>query len=173
MKKIIQIFLSILLAQSATALENDKAELIKIQSDTAEFNETTGTALYRGQVVLEQGSLKISSNALTIYNSENGVSKVLAEGSPAHYEQLIDIEKPPVKAQSKKIIYLPQEESISLEGNAKLAQGDNHFEGEHIHYDLKKHILNAKGHIENDDINSSANRRVKMVIPPTKKSVEE
>lgn len=160
------------LYQPAFALENDKSELIEIHSDTAEFNEGKGTAIYRGKVILEQGSLKINSHSLIIFNGENGVSKVLAEGSPAYYEQVIDIEKPPVKAHSKKIIYLPQEESISLEGSAKLEQGENKFEGEHIHYDLKKHILNAKGKVDDTENSSSSSSRVKMVIPPTKKSTE-
>ncbi len=162
---------SLILLSPAHALEKDKESLIEIQSDSAEFNEAKGTALYQGDVELRQGTLLIQSEALTIYNSEKGVSKVLAEGTPAHYQQLVDTDKPPVKAKANRIIYFPQNERIALEGSARLQQGENIFEGEHIHYDLQKHILNAKGRLKNEtgkEGHSTTSGRVKMVIPPTR-----
>ena len=163
--------LALLLSPFAFGLDNDKSALIKIQSDTAEFNEAKGTAIYRGKVELEQGSLLIQSDALTIFNSEEGVSKVLAEGKPAHYQQQMENEKLPVKAKAETITYLPQEDSITLAGEAKLSQGANQFEGEHIHYDLKRNVLKATGGSSDatSDSEAAPSGRVKMVIPPTRK----
>ncbi len=155
-------------SMAAYALEEDKNQMIKIQSDSAEFNESKGTAIYLGSVELTQGTLNISSKKLIIFNSQTGVNKVMAEGGPATYSQVLDEDGPPITASAGKIEYFPQEEKIVLSHDAKLSQGDAVFEGEHIQYDMRNQILNAAGNNPDDPSPDKSNSRVKMVIPPKK-----
>lgn len=151
--------------QSAQGLENDKDQLIEIEANSAEFSEETGTAVYKGNVELSQGSIYIQSDSLTIINSEAGVSEVVAVGAPARYQQQMELTKPLIKAKASKIIYYPQDENIVLTGKAQLKQGDKLFQGEKIKYDLKANVLNAEGSITEPGKPTQQNR-VKMVIPP-------
>jgi len=153
---------------TAMALDSDSSQLLQIQADTAELDEQKGTAVYRGSVELSQGSLQITAQVLTIYNSEDGVSKVIAEGSPAKYTQTISSDKDPVHAHALEITYFPAKEKLVLSKNAKLTQGDSRFEGDTIDYDIQKQLLTADGgpSLESDNNPSG---RVKMVLPPAKK----
>lgn len=162
MKKIIRIFSRLFIGlsfiASAFALEEDKNQPINIQADRAKLSEAAGTAVYTGSVELNQGTLTIQCDQLTLFNANGGVSKVEAQGSPAFYTQLLDKDKPPVEAVAKNIVYLPQEEKIILTHEAKVSQGLNEFQGELIEYNLKKQLLTATGQSKN---------RVRMILQPT------
>lgn len=158
----------------AFALDSDRGQMLKIQADTAELDENKGTAIYRGSVELSQGSLLITAHTLTIYNSEEGVSKVVAKGGPAKYTQTIDEEEEPVHAHAIEITYFPAAEKLVLSKSAKLTQGGSRFEGETIDYDIQKQILTADGGAKSVDGTTNpknkATGRVKMLLPPANRT---
>lgn len=170
---------SLMYSQMALALDSDRGQMLEIQADTAELDENKGTAIYRGSVELSQGSLLIKAHTLTIYNSEAGVSKVVAEGEPAKYSQVIEENKDPVHAHAMEITYFPADEKLVLSKNAKLIQGGSLFEGNKIDYDIQKQLLTADGGTKtetqsDDPNNTSVNQssgRVKMILPPAKNTV--
>lgn len=168
-------------SQMALALDTDHNQMLEIQSNTAELDENKGTAIYRGAVELSQGSLLITAQTLTIYNSAEGVSKVIAEGDPAKYSQTINENKEPVHAHAMEITYYPADEKLVLSKHAKLTQGGSLFEGDKIDYDIQKQRLTANGGT-NTEHSTRANNgtqpsvkqstgRVKMVLPPSKSTV--
>ncbi len=149
------------------ALETDPQQPITIQADSATFSEADNRAIYQGAVELSQGSLKMTADILTIQNSASGVEYLTAAGH-AHYSQIITTDKPPLEAVAEKILYYPHDQKMELVQSAHLWQGDRHFQGNHIRYDLKQRILSASGDIPNSK--SKSTDRVKMVIPPSPKT---
>ena len=71
---------------SASALPNDRSQTIIIESNSAERDEKTGLTQYRGNVVINQGSLVIEADQVTVYYKDNKVSRIICLGLPASYQ---------------------------------------------------------------------------------------
>src|SRR5690554_3283058 len=77
-----------LLSGLAHALPSDSSQPINVQADSAEMDDKRGVAIYRGDVVITQGTLKITGDTVTITLTKNGDIDVFTSvGEPAYYEQ--------------------------------------------------------------------------------------
>lgn len=158
--------------RSGHALPNDKDQPIHIKSDTAEIDDARGISIYRGHVNIDQGSINLKAEVVTIYNDNNGISKVIATGSPAHYQQQNKPEEAMMHAYGNTINYFLTDQRIELRKNAKLEQEQNTFTGERIDYNMKLRVVNAystSNPSSNKETSSpSGKSRVEMVIQPNK-----
>lgn len=156
--------LIVLASANAFGLESDAEAEMTIQSDRAEFDKLTGVAVYKGRVILEQGTLLIKADQITLYsNDDQKLTKSIAVGKPAHYQQLMEGDEGPTKAQGHTITYLAEEKIITLLEAAILEQEGNSFSGNKIVYDIKNENIKAKG-----DLGDQQNGRIKMTIQPAK-----
>ncbi|WP_028240282.1 lipopolysaccharide transport periplasmic protein LptA [Stutzerimonas azotifigens] len=161
-----------LLASAASwALPEDRNQPIRVQADTAELDDRQGVAVYRGDVVITQGTLKITGNQVTITQDANGDVEVFtAVGKPAYYEQKPAVDKPIVKAYGLTIQYFAENERIVLIDQARVVQEGNTFEGEKIVYDTQRQIVNA-GRATDTQV-TTPRPRVDMVIQPRNRGQE-
>ncbi|WP_347332792.1 lipopolysaccharide transport periplasmic protein LptA [Marinimicrobium locisalis] len=149
------------LAPSAHALPEDREQPIYIESDRAERDGLNGVTTYEGDVRLRQGSLNIRAERLTVHTGEdNQVKRVIAEGSPAHFEQKPNAEDPPIAAQALTIRYEVDREQLKLLRNAWMEQGEATMSGNRIDYDIASEVLKAEGDSD------SERPRIEMVLPP-------
>ncbi len=156
---------------SALSLESDAGAEITIQSDRAEFDRKAGTAIYMGNVILEQGTLLINADKITLISDEQQrLNKAIAEGKPAHFQQLMEGDKGLTKARGHSITYLTQEKHVSLLTEAVLEQEGNSFSGNHIIYDMVNESVSAKGQTESHvtPTGEQPSGRIKMIIQPAK-----
>src|SRR3546814_14353678 len=87
------------LGASAWALPEDREQPIRVQADTAELDDRQGVAVYRGDVVITQGTMKITGDTVTITQDDNGDVEVFNSiGQPAYYEQKPAVDKEIAKA---------------------------------------------------------------------------
>ena len=136
-----------------------------MQADSAELDDKQGVAVYRGDVVITQGSMKITGNTVTLTQDNQGNIKVAtAVGKPAYYEQKPSADKDIVKAYGLTIQYFAQENRIILIDQAKVVQQGNTFEGEKIVYDTQRQIVNA-GRANGSKV-TTPRPRIDMVIQP-------
>ena len=155
----------------ASCLESDASAEITIQSDRAEFDRKTGIAIYEGNVVLEQGTLLIHADQVTLYSNANQkLTKAVAEGKPAHFQQQMEGDKGLTKAQGHSITYRTLDKNISLLKDAVLEQEGNSFSGNQITYDIINESVSAKGQTETqvDPTGEQPSGRIKMIIQPAK-----
>lgn len=152
-----------LLTPFVHALPSDKEQPIHIKSDTAEIDDAKGISIYRGNVNIDQGSMNLKAEVVTIYNDEEGISKVIAVGSPAHYRQQSEENEPFTHAFGNTINYFLADERIELRKNAKLQQEQDSFTGDRIDYDMKTRKVNAYS-----NQTSGNDSRVQMVLQPKK-----
>ena len=157
---------------SVHALPSDSQQPIRLQADSAELDDKQGVAVYRGAVVITQGTLKITGDQVTITQDANGDVEVFTSvGNPAYYEQQPAANKEIVKAYGKTIQYFAPTERIVLIDQAKVIQEGNTFQGEKIVYDTQRQIVNA-GRANGSSV-TSPRPRIDMVIQPKKKSTEQ
>ena len=160
-----------LAAASSTswALPSDRDQPIRVQADSAELDDKQGVAVYRGSVVITQGSLKITGDTVTLTQNQTGDLEVFtAVGKPAYYEQQPSADKQIVKAYGLTIQYYASNERIVLIDQAKVIQEGNTFEGEKIVYDTQRQIVNA-GRATGSNV-SMPRPRIDMILQPRKKN---
>lgn len=157
-----------LLSGLAHALPSDSRQPINIQADSAEMDDKRGVAIYRGDVIITQGTLKITGDTVTItLDNEGDIDVFTSVGKPAYYEQLPATDKELVQAYGLTIQYFADSEKIIIIDQAKVIQQGNTFRGEKIIYDTQKEIVTA-GRGKQGTI-TQPSPRVNMVIQPKDK----
>jgi len=175
---ILSLLFTIFSIPTASALESDASKDITIQSDSAQFDRKARTAVYIGNVTLEQGTLKITADQMTLYsNEEQKLTQAIALGQPAHFQQQMDDDKGLTKAQGKSITYLTLDKNITLLNDATLEQEGNIFTGETIIYNMLNETVSAKGSTQTELTPNSDSEakpsRVKMIIQPASTEPEK
>lgn len=168
----LSLLLTALLGSSqAWALPTDRQQPIRVQANSVELDDRRGVAVYRGDVIITQGSLKITGDTITVTQDNSGELDVFtAVGKPAYYEQQPDVGKSTVQAYGRTIQYFASNQRIILLDEARIVQQGNSFEGEKIVYDTQRQIINA-GRAEQEQI-SSPRPRIDMVIQPRQTTEE-
>lgn len=102
-------------------------------------------ATYQGNVVIQQGSLKVSADELQIDASKGEGNEIfIATGSPAKYSQQQE-DGSIVTAQADKIEYHRQTRSLLLEGNAQIMQNASSVQGKSIKFNMELEQIIAQG----------------------------
>ena len=162
-------YLSLLLllplaAEPAPNSEN-KPAAISIEADRMELDQKHGTSHYRGNVILQQGTLQIKADTITLYSVKKKLQRAVAKGSPATLQQQDDDGAGVLRATAMHMEYLPQSEVVKLRGKAQLWRDGNEFSGEQISYDLKQQIVKATGDEHGDG-------RVRVLLQPPSENEE-
>ncbi|MCX7064581.1 MAG: lipopolysaccharide transport periplasmic protein LptA [Proteobacteria bacterium] len=139
------------------ALPTDAEQPIHIRADSAELDETKNLAIYHGSVRMEQGTLTVTADKMTIELKDQLVVRIIAEGDRAHYQQQLKPDESMVFADAKMIVYYTQEERVDLTGNAFLTQNKNEFTGELIKYNVREGKVDAQG---------DGQGKVQMILQP-------
>ena len=164
--------LGLLVAGQAAALPSDREQPIHIQADSAVLDERKGIAIYRGDVIITQGTLKITGDTVTIKQLPGGeIDSFTSVGQPAYYEQIPDEGKDLVQAYGIVIEYFARQDQIVITDQAKVVQSENTFRAEKITY----HTINETIHAERAPAGSVSREepRVQMVIQPRNKQDTE
>jgi lipopolysaccharide export system protein LptA len=146
---------------AAYGLSDDRAQPITIEADSAERNEITGLTEYRGNVIIRQGSVIIDADRVTIYYSDNKVSRIVSLGTPASYQQQQVADGGLMTARGEIIEYMLATDKIKLQKNASLSRNGTLIKGDSITYDLENETWKAKGNNRGDQ------KRIQLVIPPS------
>ena len=154
------LFLS-LLPFSSYARNSDGDNPLSIHARSVEANEKTGTAVYRGNVILEQGNLSIRADRLEVRARQNQTDYVVATGQPVKLRQQSDGQNEEIQAEAEKVEYHVTSRKVGMSGNVTLRQGTDLFTGHALHYDIDEKRLSAAG----DD---SMDGRITVIIQPKK-----
>ncbi len=169
MKLIKSISISLLLLPvMALALPTDRNKPIEVSADTADIDNKKGISIYRGNVVMIQGTTRITGDTITIYSRKSKVDRMVAVGREkrAYYEEQQANNQGTLQAWGKTIDYSIAGDTIELIRNAELIQKGDTFEGDKIDYNLTLQTVNATG----NSTKGSSKGRVKMVIQPKTES---
>ena len=120
---------------AAGALSTDREHPVRIDADSASLDDGKRIATYRGDVVIVQGSLRISGDLVTMYFDEDyDLATLIAEGEPARFNQRPD-DGPAQVGEAARIEYQVQSGAMLFVGDAEIAQGEFRMQADHIDYD--------------------------------------
>ncbi len=147
------------------ALSDDKDQPIHVEADEAVRDEKTGLTLYRGNVKIRQGSLKISADRVTIFHIESQADKIVARGEPARIQQQRDLDSEPMHAEGKIIEYYKEQDRVHIRQQAVLEQDGSTVRSDSIEYFINKELVKAAADESNG---GESQNRVQVVIPASR-----
>lgn len=139
------------------SLPEDSEQPIHIRADNAEIDNKSKRVIYRGSVQVDQGTLRVTANEMTVEYQDQKVVRIVAVGTPARYKQQLEADDEVVNADASTITYYTQEERVDLEGDATLEQEGNTVMGDFIRYDI------VGGKI---DATAEGDNRIQMELQP-------
>jgi lipopolysaccharide export system protein LptA len=135
----------LLFSAHSYAGKDDFTKKIELASLYQNADGIAKRATYQGNVLILQGSLKVSADELEIDASKGEGNEIfIATGSPAKYSQQQE-DGSIVTAQADKIEYHRQPRSLSLEGNAQIKQNSSSVQGKSIKFNMELEQIIAQG----------------------------
>ena len=130
-------------ATQVYALSSDKDQPVSIEADSVDIDESTETAIYRGNVQLTQGSIELSANRVVVHNFQSDDARIVATGNQVKFSQRPDNDKQRIVGKANKTEYGINSSRLVLTGKASLVKGKNTFRNDRIIYDREKAVVKA------------------------------
>lgn len=158
------------------ALSTDREKPIVIEAAAAEADNRTQITVYRGDVVITQGSLRITGDTVWIhYDDSHSITKAISVGKPAKFRQLPDGNQDYTTADAERMEYHADKDLILLLGNARYGEGKDKISAPRIVYDSRRGRVKAGAQPSDGQSGESAagesdkSDRVRITITPKKK----
>jgi lipopolysaccharide export system protein LptA len=130
----------------ASALKDDEKQPILIEADDVEVLEAENTSIYVGNVQVDQGSMRLLGDHVTVYHRDDRRPRfMIALGSPASFKQLLDNDEGEVLAFAKRMEYDADKDELTLIEDALLIQGADRVSSARIVYDRARAHFRAGG----------------------------
>lgn len=150
---------ALVVSVQAHALKSDADQPINIRARSVETNQKTGVSVYRGNVVMTQGSLRIEADRLEVTLHHGQTELIRAWGKPVRMRNRTDAGED-IRASAARIEYHGTERRIDLFDNVELHRGADVFTGAVVHYLLDAQTFTAEGGVDG---------QVSATIQPAKK----
>jgi lipopolysaccharide export system protein LptA len=154
--------LCLAVSRSAQSLPEDREQAIQITADSALRDEKKGLTVYSGNVVLDQGSLHISADKITVFRINEEGDKIVAMGQPASVQQQPAADEELMRAHAEVIEYFKAEDRLRLRTSAQIEQGGSTVTGNIIDYYITQQLVKAGSDKASED------SRVTTIIPANK-----
>ncbi|MCK5920769.1 MAG: lipopolysaccharide transport periplasmic protein LptA, partial [Methylococcales bacterium] len=136
---------SVIPSTAVHALESDRDQPALIEADEVELDFGSGQRIYRGNVSIKQGTIRIIADEVELYYQGEQLEKAIARGNPAVFRQRPEKKPQDVIGQSK-IIELDEINNIvTFIHQATIRQGRDAISGETIVYDMARDKMKVRG----------------------------
>lgn len=130
--------------------KDDFKQPIKVDSKSQFVDGKSKTSIFRDDVHINQGSLRIEADEVeVIAGMGEGKEVFVARGNPASYTQKMD-DGSDIKALANEIEYQKDSRILTLKGGAELHQNSSMVKGESIIFNMELEQLIAQGTDDKD-----------------------
>ena len=134
-----------LFAQNAVALESDRNQSVLVEADEVEMDFSSGTRIYRGNVSVRQGTIRIIADQIELIYKGEQLDHGIAIGNPAVFRQRPDGKDHDVIGTGRRIELDEIQNIVTFIGDARLRQDRDAIEGERIVYDMARDRMIVRG----------------------------
>lgn len=168
------VMFALLHSMNIYALPEDRNQPIQLEADQAYLNNQTGKAEYTGNVIIIQGTAKLTADKVIIHSQNNEITRMEAFGELAHYQQIINQGEEATHIEGNKLDIELAKDLATVTGNGKVSRGKDVFTGKIIRYGLKSGELKVSGSdVQDANSNESSPGRVKLIFHPQNTSSNE
>jgi lipopolysaccharide export system protein LptA len=140
-------------AQGATVafggIKADTTQPVEVSADQLEVNQSDGTAVFTGNVIVVQGDMRMAAAAVRVEYAKDDRSKI----ETIHATGGVTVTSPAEAAEGREAVYSVASGEVVMTGDVLLTQGGSTITGQKLIVDLKTGTGRMDG-------------RVKTVIAP-------
>ena len=159
-----------LAAAPAAAEKADRDKEIVVGADHALFDDANKVSNFEGNVVITQGTMRVTANKVTVREDPERHKFYVAYGAPVTFRQKRDNVDEYVDGVAERAEFDDLNDIVKLFNRAKVKSAQNELTGEFISYDMKRDLAEVTG--APAGAKQSVPSRVKMIITPAKKAPE-
>lgn len=132
-------------AQNVTfgGMKADVSAPVEVASDNLTVNQTDGSALFEGNVVIGQGEMRLSADQVTVQYAEGGQSRIQSLTATGN----VTLVSGPDAAEAQKAVYDVEGGNVVLTGDVLLSQGQNVLSGDKVTVDLATGAAQVNGRV--------------------------
>lgn len=162
------------LVQPVMAERADRNKPVYLEADRATVEdvnrkEASRVSIFTGNVVLTQGTMRISADKVVMKEDLNGFRYATATGDLVSFRQKRDGLDEYVEGWSERAEYDSKTDKIELFRQARLKRGSDEVQGDYISYDMTSEFFKVIGSTERG-VETGPNKRVRITIQPKNKS---
>jgi lipopolysaccharide export system protein LptA len=160
-----------LLALPAAAERSDREKEIVVGADRLTADDANRTSTFEGNVVVTQGTMRITAARVTVKEDAQRHKLYVASGSPVTFRQKRDKVDEWVEGMAERAEFDDRNDVLRLYNQARVKSNQNEISGDFISYDMKREVAEVSGAPPGKAAPSDA--RVKVIILPPKKAADE
>jgi len=153
------------LAASAAAEKADRDKPVNLEADRVTIDDSKKIALFEGNVVLTQGTLRIRGDRMEVRQDKEGFRQGITWGRPAHFRQKREGYDEYIEGSAERIEYDGRAESVQMFDRAQLKRGQDEVRGNYISYDARSEFFQVTG-AGTSAATGDSGGRVRAVIQP-------
>lgn len=157
---VVAVVLLIALPIAAFAEKADREKPINLEADKVTLDDNQKLSVFEGNVVLTQGTTKITAAKITVRQEKDGSQKATGLGKPATFRTKRDGVDEYVDGSAEKIEYDSKTDKVELFTNAWLRRDKDEVRGNYVSYEGSTEFYQALGG------GTDANKRVTVVMQP-------
>jgi lipopolysaccharide export system protein LptA len=165
-------FLAMLAAGAAHAERADREKEIVVGADKLLADDANRTSTFDGNVIVTQGTMRITANKVTVKEDEQRHKYYVANGAPVTFRQKRDKTDEWVEGFADRAEFDDRNDVLKLFSHAKVKSNQNEITGEFISYDMKKELAEVTG-APPGTVAPQGTGRVKVIILPPKKTPDD
>ena len=165
-KKFLALYI-LCLAPIVLAEQADRDMPIEIESDSMIVDDNRSISIYKGDVILTQGTMIIRADELTVREDKQGFQHSISTGSPTSFKQKRDGINSYVEGKASRIEYDGHMDKVHLYTKASVKRGNDTVFGDYIMYDTNAEFAQALSGSTKDENGSNIKKgRTRVIIKP-------
>jgi lipopolysaccharide export system protein LptA len=145
----------------------DREKEIHILADRLTADDAKREAVYDGNVVITQGTMRITSAKIVVREDAQGYRTYIATGTPVTFREKRDNADDWIDGVAERAEFDDRSDTLRLYNNARLKSNQGELTGDFISYDRAKQFFQAMG--APPGVSEANPSRVKATIVPQKK----
>ena len=155
------------LAAPALAERADREKEIVVGADHLTADDAKRTSVFEGNVVVTQGTMRMTANKVTVKEDANRHKFYVAYGEPVTFRQKRDNVDEYVEGFALRAEFDDLNDIVKLFDKARVKSNQNELTGNYIQYDMRRELAEVQG--APPGATPPPNSRVKVTIIPAKK----
>jgi lipopolysaccharide export system protein LptA len=154
---------------AARAEKADREKPINLEADKVSLDDNQKISVFEGNVILTQGTTKITAAKITVRQEKDGNQKATAIGKPATFRTKREAVEEYVDGSAERIEYDSKTDKVELFTNAWLRREKDEVRGNYVSYEGSTEFYQALGGGTSAN-NSTTPGRVTVVMQPKPKT---
>jgi lipopolysaccharide export system protein LptA len=155
---------------AAVAEKGDREKEIQVLADRLAADDAKKEAVYEGNVVVTQGTMRITSAKIVVREDPQGYRTYIATGAPVTFRQKRDKVDDWIEGSAQRAEFDDRNDLLRLFSGATLKSSQGELTGDFISYDRGKEFFEVTGAAPGKP--PAPGSRVKATIIPQKKGAE-